>query len=622
MPTRTKSSRARIATLAEALVLLWSALAAAPAMGADAGEFGPDSHKHFIERVNQAQTTDYRAVLGFYEAHRLSAPDDIVSQIERCRFIETFAYSEDATIESASDDLESCRAELESSPHKDDVEVILYGVEFSSYDDDGFNTGKALIPASKAWPELQRSRLLELLAQRARMRDEAAAGDYAIGAVYLNPGSTALPQALERWKQLGAKRKVRQAIIAAPETLWETVPRTQAAQVLLDIGEAEMAVRFLQEKRGKNDYGAGLMLARALAANGEYGEAAKQYREEFEKTKYAAMDSRLEFFEFELAHGTEKDALAAYDAMRTAEPNIDVLGRYRVSLVAAYPHLLWDRKTWRALLAMLVMALVVCLLPLVVIIPIHYRGLARRLQGPVPESLEGGWRLRHAWYAAAVFLLAGSAAVYILAPATLTALLPWTSYVSLTQPSDVQLAKVGLWSTIATVVLLLPLLRGQPIKKLLLGRWSIKRSVFVGLGLAILFKILVAVVGRGLKSAGALGSDTVRMIQGADEAYGLLGMLLLIGVLVPVVEEFVFRGVLLKAFRGQVSFLFATLVQATAFTLLHEEREMLVFLFAFALMLGWLVKRSEGLLAPIVMHCVNNVTAGLAIVGITAALNR
>jgi membrane protease YdiL (CAAX protease family) len=609
---------ARTATLA----FLWLALSATLATAAEPTDFGLDSHKHFIDRVNKAQTTDYRAVLGLYDEHRRAAPDDVVSQIERCRFIETFAYSEDGTIESANDDLEACRAALKSSPHKDDVGIILYGVESSGWGDEGLNAVKALIPASRSWPELQQSRLYELLAQRSRVRDLPGAGDYAIRAVYLNAGSGALLQALERWQQLGAKHKVRQAIIAAPDSTWETLQRTAAAQILIDIGDPQMAARFLQEKHGKKEFGAGLMLARALAASGEFVEAAKWYRDELAANKFVGLNTRIEYFEFELAHGNEKDALAAFEAMRKAEPNVDAVGRYRMSLVAAYPHLIWARETFRALLTLLVMALIVCLAPLAVIIPIHYRGLARRVQGRAPELPEGDWKLRHAWYAAAAFLLAGTLILYFLAPAMLTAYLPWAQYTSLTQPSDVQLAKVALWSTVASAVVLLPLLRGRPIKQLLLGRWSIKRSIFVGSGLAILIKILTALVGFGLKDAGAMGSNTVRTIQGADEAYGLFGMLLLVGVLVPVVEEFVFRGVLLKAFRGQVSFVFAVLVQAAAFTLLHEEREAMVFLFAFALVLGWLVKRSEGLLAPIVMHCVNNVTAGLAIVGMTAVLNR
>ena len=87
-------------------------------------------------------------------------------------------------------------------------------------------------------------------------------------------------------------------------------------------------------------------------------------------------------------------------------------------------------------------------------------------------------------------------------------------------------------------------------------------------------------------------------------------------------EGLVFRGALLGAFRGYVSFGFATVIQARAFVLRHEELGSMPFLFVVALVAAWLVKRSEGLLAPMVLHAVNNLTAALAIVGATSVINQ
>jgi len=119
-----------------------------------------------------------------------------------------------------------------------------------------------------------------------------------------------------------------------------------------------------------------------------------------------------------------------------------------------------------------------------------------------------------------------------------------------------------------------------------------------------------------------LGSDTTRSIQGVYETYGFLGMMFLLAVMTPIIEELVFRGVMLQAFRRHVSFGMATVVQALAFVLMHEEWRSMPFLFVFALLGGVLAKRSEGLLAPIAMHAFNNFGAGLAIVGATQFLNR
>jgi membrane protease YdiL (CAAX protease family) len=106
------------------------------------------------------------------------------------------------------------------------------------------------------------------------------------------------------------------------------------------------------------------------------------------------------------------------------------------------------------------------------------------------------------------------------------------------------------------------------------------------------------------------------------ELYGLTVMLVVVAVLTPLAEEFIFRGALLQAFRGRVSFWFAALVQALAFVLMHEEWQSMPYLFVFALVCAWLARRSQGLLAPVVLHGVNNAIAALGVAGLTQAINH
>ncbi len=585
-------------------------------------DFTPGSHTRFAKRVNAAQATDYQAVLAAYDARRETHPDDVVSRIERCRFIEAFAYLEEPTIESAGDDLEGCREQLKSGPHATNVDVILYGVE-SSWDDDDSKSAQALIPASKAWTSEQRATLYELLAARHRWSDEARAAGYAIQAVTLNPGSSVLMMAVHRWVQLGAKEKARRIILEAPASTWERVSRTEAAQVLIDLGDAASASRLLRDvPADERDQGSELALARALTLAGEFEAARKRYRDALAGDAYITVDTRVEYFDFERQHGTAEAAATAYNELRNQGFPADSLARHRLGLFLARPGLSWRWRDALGVLTLLGTALTLCLLPLLAILPVHYRGLALRASGRAPSPEATRWSLREAWYAAAVFALAGFAALYVFSMPHLDAQLPWTNRVSLSPATDRVLARVLLWSVVGGFVLLAPLFRGRSIKSLLCGSWPIKRSVSVGIGAALLLKIVAAIFARAFKDVGLLGSDTTRSMQGAREAYGLGVMLLLVAVAIPVVEELVFRGVMLGAFRNQVSFLFATIVQATAFTVVHEEWQSMPFLFVFALIAAWLAKRSEGLLAPMVMHGVNNLLAGLAVVGATEVMNR
>ena len=595
-------------------------------------DFGPGSHEHFTERVNEAQSTDYQAVLTGYEARHEAYPDDVFSEIERCRFIESFAYSEDTVIESATEDLETCREALRSGPHANQVDVLLYGVE-SSWGEKSLPAAQALIPKSEHWSPGQRAALYELLAERTQWQDAQLAASYAVRAVDLNPGSRVLLIAVNRWVQLGAKDRARRLLTGAPPTAWERVSRSEAAKVLINLGDPKGAASIL---RGANpddkDGEVSLILARVLAADGDIQGARELYEGALKDREYVRLDTRVEYFDFERLHGTTAAAYAAYQRLRDEGFQADSLARYRLALLWSHPGAGWQWRDAPGLLTLLGVVLAICALPLIAIFPVHYRGLARQAAGrapelpPVPMDKEpmdkARWKLRHAWYALVVLLITGYAAVYIYAVQYLEAVLPWIERYVFTPATDIALAKIMLWSTVATLLLLIPLARGRSMYQLLLGIWSFKRCILMGIGAALALKVVAALFDLGMKTLGLLGSDTVRAMQGINEVYGLGVMLLVVAVATPIVEEWIFRGVLLEAFRARVSFWFAAVVQALIFIALHEEYQAMPFLFVFALVAAWLVRRSGGLLASMVMHAVNNAVAAMAIVGATNILNR
>ena len=598
-----------------------SALAFAEDATTSAPDFSPGSHERFAERVNAAQTTDYRQVLAAYDAWGVAHPTDVVSQIERCRFIELFAYTEEQTIESASDDLDACRKELKSGRHAKAVDVLLYGVE-SSWNDDDVAKAKELIPLAELWRDDQQAKLFELLAARYQWKDADQAANYAIKAVNLDPGSSALMTAVDRWVQLGAKEKAHKLLLDAPPGTWKQVSRTRAAQVLIDLGDTKSATALLREAvKDESEPNASITLARALAAAGEIHTARSLYRDGIKGRPYIDLDARVEYFEFERDHGTRVDVMAAYAELRDEGFAADSLARYRLSLFFARPGIPWEWRDGLGLLTLVGVALFFFVFPLLFIVPVHYRGLARRASGRAPQPSGMQWSMRQAWYAFGSFMLVGFVALYVFAMPYLEVMMPWANRTE-GGATDIVLGRLMMWSTVASLIVLLPLFWGRSLKELMLGRWSVKRSVLIGIGVALLLKFLAGLFGAGFDDAGLLGSDTERSIQGMHEAYGLVVMLLMIAVLTPIVEEVVFRGALLGAFRGYVSFGFAAVMQALAFVLMHEEWGAMPFLFVFALVAAWLVKRGEGLLAPMVMHGVNNLTAAMAIVGATSAINR
>jgi len=175
-----------------------------------------------------------------------------------------------------------------------------------------------------------------------------------------------------------------------------------------------------------------------------------------------------------------------------------------------------------------------------------------------------------------------------------------------------------------TAVCLLPVQRGVQWLNFVEGRWPLRRSL--GAATVALFAFrLVASLWTAASSSfqiAALGSDTTRALQGVHAEYGVVGLLLLVAVVVPLVEEVAFRGVLLNGLARHVSFPVAAMVQALVFAALHENVAQLPVFFVFGLITAWLYRRSQGLAASLAFHAFNNAFAALAIVAVTTALNK
>jgi membrane protease YdiL (CAAX protease family) len=583
--------------------------------------FSAGSHDRFATGVISAQSAEYTAVVKAYDEHLALHPQAYRVQIERCRFIERFAYSEDSFIEGSDDDLEKCRQALVEGPHERQPAVLLYDLEHR-HDDAGLATAEKLLPESRLWPKAERVALLELLSQRNSMRNPDAAAGYAIDAVELDPGSSVLLAAVDRWVQLGAKETALRLLRNAPESTWKRVPRTTAAQTFIELGDAKSAAALLRgADKLEAEYGGNLTLARALSAASEFDAARKLYREAV-SGEYTPNATRIEVFRFELRHGTPDDAAAAYEELRGHGYWTDPLGRQRMDLLFASPGAPWQFRDALGLLTLVGVLMLFFTLPLLVVMPVHYRGLARRVAGRAPDLAAPPWKLRHAIYALGAFFTTGYVGLYVYAPQLLESMLPGTETFTTESITDLVLGKYLLVTTVSALLLMIPLMRQRSLREVLLGRWSILKHVLVGLGCGIGLKFLAALIGMATNDPGALGSDTSRAIQGINELFGLGVCLLVVAGVTPIVEEFVFRGVLLQSFRGEVSFWFAAVLSSLAFTLMHESWADLPFLFVFAMVAALLVRRSGGLLGPMVLHCVNNAIAVYTIVGVTHLINQ
>jgi membrane protease YdiL (CAAX protease family) len=581
-----------------------------------------------IEQVDKAQTHEYETALKSFDDFIGTHPADIAAAVERCRFIGHFAAAEDSAIESAYDQSDECVDALEHSKFADSAAVQLYLFE-QKWGESATTTGESLVRKSAKWTPEQRSQLHERLASLYSSTDVIKAGAHALSAIRLNPQSDVRLIAAEYLIRIGAKAAAIRTIDGMPQDKWTSWELASAVKLLVGMGAAKDANRLVESNsKVKLPNGTRVILARALFASGAVDTARRLLKvasKDADEAEATALTTLREMFELERDYGSTETATAAYRRLRDKGYSADPFGRHRVSLSLHRPAAPWKFKDTAGIGALL-LALVACaLLPVVVVAPLHYRSVVKQLRGKLPEptSATVPWSLKHLWYALGVLCVTGMATLYAMDYPAFHAVLAVPlgiadQYELLA--SEQQLGNAMLVTTAISIVALLPLLKGVKLRALLLGEWTVKRALLSGFATSFALLMLNGIF-RAVTHTGALGTDTVRSLQGVSTSYGAVAMLLFVAGVIPMMEEFVFRGVMLRTTARYYAFWIAVLLQAAVFMVWHEDTSGYPFIFALALAAAWLARKSGGLLAPITLHATNNLVAGLSVLGATRALD-
>ena len=85
--------------------------------------------------------------------------------------------------------------------------------------------------------------------------------------------------------------------------------------------------------------------------------------------------------------------------------------------------------------------------------------------------------------------------------------------------------------------------------------------------------------------------------------------LLTSGLLIPIIEEVLFRGVLFRVIRRWISFPWAMIISAVVFGVYHGNLVQFVYAGLCGMLLAYLYERYDSILAPILSHAVMNIVA-------------
>jgi membrane protease YdiL (CAAX protease family) len=597
-----KVRQQRLRALA-APILLCIALAAAAAVP-DLELKGSDAR--LLQSLDRSYLHDYEEALAWYARELEAAPYDVVLAIERCQFLAGVMGLEESNLyERARAQQEACEKELRAR-FPGHPEVLLYELE-NQYGENRIAASKSVETSLAEWNHAQLGRYHALLAVAHDSEGNTeAARWHALRALHFDKGADTRLIVAQGQIEAGARQEALATLTAPLGLPREAAPweRNARLDLLAELGAREEALALHQAMRSDTENGydhlrAGLSLARVNALD----EAREEMRRATEE-RWRGADGAREAYLFELRFGTATQALEAYNRLRDFGYDQDLLLQYRVMLLARDASLPWQPRDAIGALTIACAVAVAALAALVLIMPVHYFGLARRLKGLAGHPYAGGWNLAHAWvfyFGVGIALLvagyfAGVPPLGSERNGLITAL-----------PEGAGLARMMLaFAGTLSVVALLLAAGGRARGLAWSTEWPPWKAAAFGIGIGLALRLLVLLAVPSTSPDPELWRTYQPEIVALTGTYGIGAMLIVLGAYAPLVEEFLFRRVLLGAFSRHMRFGAANVLQAALFALLHLQPLFFPFLFALGWLAGHLARRSGGLLAPVLLHATAN----------------
>jgi membrane protease YdiL (CAAX protease family) len=602
--------------LAAGSLALAAVIAAHPAAAAPLPAPGtPDSHAAYVSRLNADHRRAADELLARYDAYLAAHPDDAIAAVERCRFLGAALFDPEREENPLQEQWEACLEELpERFPNA--PAVTLYRLQ----DGPGFETARReaetlLAGELPTWSPQQVAALHALIVESTafdKAEPDATVLTHGEAAMLLDPSldySHAIAQRLQR-RDPARARALLGAHIDSDDDPYSL---TSKVALLIALDDFPTAQRALQRQEALSGRPADPMQKGALLEGLGDLEAARAQYDEAEQAPYRRADARRKRLALDLRRADAGAAIASYESLRDLGYQYDPLLLSRLQVAHHFPSAPWQLRDVFGALSLAALLGGCALLPLAWILPLHYVELRRRARFAPAVATGGEWRLGHAWYAAAVMIAVQIGAGLVFSDVDgLMRTMRGEPGAAVADPPAASMAGMLLWGTALTAVGLLPL--AWRTRWAWRGHWSVLRTLLLPVLTVVAVKlgfILYRVAAPGEPRPGQWLEDAVQQV-GVD--FGTPALLLTAVFVGPFVEELIFRGALLGSTARTLPFWVANLFQAVLFALVHAIPALIPYYLLFGLALGWLQRRSGGLLAPYVAHLVNNLFAVVILV--------
>jgi uncharacterized protein len=578
-------------------------------------ESKPASYTTNLAILKNAKDSLYKSILVSYNAYLFNHPNDIEVCIEKCRFVENAFYDSE---EDYNPNYESCKTYLDSLLEKypNEPGLIIYRSEYA-YGDSSISYCLRAINKYEnypdKWKDKQISLIYEKLANAYNTNEKPKQSlEYALLAKEKNDSLDLSLLIARNYNTLKQKDKAILALLQQLDSTslgWEL---NQKGELLLELGSISKALVVLRwaQKDSTVRWSNNTALANALIENGLYKQA-RVYLVEESKKSWEQTESFQKLFDYDLKYSSADTARASYKRLVTKAYLNDPLGVKRIRLFLNAPSLGWSFTDVLRVLSLILAVVLIFCIPYLWILPIQFIGNYYKSKGSVFSQNESRWSLRHFWIICALVLIVDVVAGLIFEHDVFLSISDGEKGV--TQDSiNLNLAHSTLFTISGYLLMTLLVLKWRDLKEIWGTYENKSKLIFKGIGTILLLRF---VLGLYLKLIGFMSDDietessVVENIRAINQFYSpLLGFLLVV-IIVPFYEEFIFRGIILSACEKYMKFIFANSLQAALFAAVHLDLKLFPFFFLLAYIAGYQRHKTSALAPGISMHITNNLIA-------------
>ncbi len=582
-------------------------------------------HEIFLERLRHSSDTIYIDCIKAYDMYLDEFPDDVSVLIEKCKFIQLAQYDEYEDYNPHQAEFDSC-VNILTNRFPTHPEVLLFQTTYLWGEDleEVFkNAEQAIKNNPEEWNPTSLATLYKTMADQYYYDD-----DYRQALVCMEKAISNDVQygaSLEYARillKLGKKEEALNALVSNQDTTKEMWQLTQKADLFLELKAYTNALDIYQQiAQIDSTYNNNSNIASTLDGIGQY-ELAREYLVADTSRSWNKSGALRNLLKHDLKYQDGATCITTYNEFRDLGYLSDPLGFYRLKLFLSHPFQPWKFRDLLGLISLQIALLMLIIMPYVWILPVYFVGHHWNFLSH-KKSYESLWGLKTFWFVSVGYLIASFFACMV-EPEILYSVVN-SSYFN--YDTDMTPESRGfeflVFIMIMALFALAAMYKVNP-KILWTNSWSVGKSVLVGIGIFIIFKLLSAFyIQLGVRKFDVSIENLANIpnillasrqdIEAIISTFGKGTGLLLIGLLAPIYEEIIFRGVILDSCQRYTNFNMANVFQALLFALVHMSWFLAPVFFLFGILTGILRKKSESLFPGIVFHVVNNILALIVI---------